>query len=314
MYHGVIDHPLELPDWCMLDANVFRNQINYLKQHFNIVSLSEAATLLENDCVTTPTAVITFDDGYQNNYDCAFSILREENVPATIFLTPNLIDTDQSIWTGTLHNALSYTQKPSLCWRNTTYDLSSRDKRYAALCSVKSQLKKESLSEINRQMEIIIALLSDAEPIRINKNSPYRILDTASIHAMLDSGLIEFGAHTLNHPILSNLSFLEQEQEILQSIEMVERITQKPCDFFAYPNGSRTCYNSDSISILENSRIKAALTTIEGTCSHTTPLMEWQRFGIGADMDMATFQFYIHNIINRFKTLLSPAAVSDRRA
>jgi len=303
MYHGIIDTTQSLPDWCFVDATSFRTQMKYIKEHFNVVSLSEAVRLLKRGNISSPTAVITFDDGYQNNYDFAFPILCEENLPATIFLATGSIDTDLTIWTGALHNACSKTQNPAFSWRGKLFDLSNIQQKQQLLAAVKMDLKRESHSELKDKVGEIVSELIGGETYRVEFDSPYRMLDRKSIRDMANSNLIEFGAHTHTHPILGNLSKQEQEREILKSIEVVKSVIEQPCTFFAYPNGGQEDYNADTLSILENSGIETSLTTIVGTNGPGTPIMELRRFGIGSDMNMATFKLTVHNIINRINTL-----------
>jgi len=308
MYHGIIATAQSLPDWCFVEVSSFHAQMKYLKKHFNVISLSEAVKLLKHGEVPASTAVITFDDGYQNNYDSAFPILCSENLPATIFLVTGLIDTDLTIWTGALHNAFSKTQIATLRWRGSSFDLSNIHLKQRALATIKAVLKREPHSILKDEVGYIVSILIGGETYRVEEKSPYRILDSKSILKMANSNLIEFGAHTHTHPILGNLSNQEQEREILKSIEVVKFITKHPCSFFAYPNGGETDYNSDTLSILDRSEIEASLTTIEGSSGPTTPLMELRRFGIGSDMNMATFKLAIHNIINRMRTRFGSAA------
>jgi hypothetical protein len=67
-YHAVIRTPLKIYDWCFLDEESFRQQLTYLQKHFEVVSLAAAVEALRAGKLNRPTAVITLDDGYQDNY------------------------------------------------------------------------------------------------------------------------------------------------------------------------------------------------------------------------------------------------------
>ncbi|MDP8229640.1 MAG: polysaccharide deacetylase family protein [Candidatus Gorgyraea atricola] len=70
----------------------FRDQISFLKRHdYNIVKLEELAELVRENKIPYKTIAITFDDGYENNYTCAYPVLKELGIPATIFISPALI-------------------------------------------------------------------------------------------------------------------------------------------------------------------------------------------------------------------------------
>lgn len=73
----------------------FKKQMSFLKRHkYNVVRLEELPDLIKKGKVLYKTIVITFDDGYENNYIYAFPILKELNLPATIFIAPALMDTE----------------------------------------------------------------------------------------------------------------------------------------------------------------------------------------------------------------------------
>ncbi|MFH1854407.1 MAG: polysaccharide deacetylase family protein [Candidatus Omnitrophota bacterium] len=70
----------------------FRRQMSFLKRWgYNVVRLEELPGLIKKGRVPYNTAAITFDDGYENNFTRAYQILKEFNLPATIFVIPALI-------------------------------------------------------------------------------------------------------------------------------------------------------------------------------------------------------------------------------
>jgi peptidoglycan/xylan/chitin deacetylase (PgdA/CDA1 family) len=301
MYHGVIDHDMVIPDPCMVSITTFRSQMRYLKKHSKVVSLTKAVEMLENDSIREPTVVITFDDGYQNNFDLAFPVLAAEHLPATIFLATLFVDTDTTIWTGTLQNAFALSTKTSLKWRGQFLDTSSVNQKERSLRAIKAALKESPQQSVLEEVQEIVGLLSDGEPIRLDSESPYRMLNSESIGALAESDLIELGAHTHSHLVLSHLSHSAQEVEIRQSLDLVQSWTGRPCKFFAYPNGTRDDYNEETLSILRSSGVTAALTTESGTCSADSGRLELERVAVGAEMDMPNFQISLFDIPNRIK-------------
>lgn len=75
-------------------VNCFEKQVEYLKNKFEIISLDRFQQLLENDADKLNKgnfAVVTFDDGFSDNYSDAWPVLKKHNVPATIFVTTGFI-------------------------------------------------------------------------------------------------------------------------------------------------------------------------------------------------------------------------------
>src|SRR5437899_12359222 len=92
----------------------FDRQLTFLKERFDIVPLS---ALLADIGIAQPPArprcVVTFDDGWRDNYDLAFPILRRHRIPATVFLTTDFIGTDRAFW----HTELIYLLVQTELWR-----------------------------------------------------------------------------------------------------------------------------------------------------------------------------------------------------
>ena len=98
-YHHVSE---TLPAVTSVSDNTFTKHLNYLKEHnFNVIPLNELISALQQGkALEDKTIAITFDDGYNNNYDQAAPILEEFGYPYTIFVNPKLIDEQASYLMG----------------------------------------------------------------------------------------------------------------------------------------------------------------------------------------------------------------------
>lgn len=76
---------------------LFRSHLEWLKQNCVVIRFAEAIDALRRPRSARPAVAITFDDGYRDAYDYAFSILDEYSLPATLFLTIGLIDDDPRV-------------------------------------------------------------------------------------------------------------------------------------------------------------------------------------------------------------------------
>ncbi|WP_338364028.1 polysaccharide deacetylase family protein [uncultured Pseudoalteromonas sp.] len=90
-YHHVSE---TLPAVTSVSANTFTKHLSYLKEHnFNVIALNELISALQQGkTLPEKTVAITFDDGYNNNYEQAAPILEKFAYPYTIFVNPRLID------------------------------------------------------------------------------------------------------------------------------------------------------------------------------------------------------------------------------
>src|SRR5262245_14712049 len=79
-------------------ADGFRAQLRYMKQWFAMPPPHEVLDSLERGSFTEPTALVTFDDGYRDNYEVAFPMLRELGLPACFFVVTGLLDAPTLPW------------------------------------------------------------------------------------------------------------------------------------------------------------------------------------------------------------------------
>ncbi|MBB1385217.1 polysaccharide deacetylase family protein [Pseudoalteromonas sp. SG45-5] len=98
-YHHVSE---TLPAVTSVSADTFTKHLNYLKDNnFNVIPLNKLLSALQQgQTLPEKTIAITFDDGYNNNYDEAAPILEQFGYPYTIFVNPKLIDEGQSYVMG----------------------------------------------------------------------------------------------------------------------------------------------------------------------------------------------------------------------
>lgn len=89
MYHKVSTGK---KDFLTVDSEDFSHQMAFIKSRFNVVRLSQVLKAMKNgESLPSRPALITFDDGYMNNYELAYPILKSMNLPFTVFLVSKYI-------------------------------------------------------------------------------------------------------------------------------------------------------------------------------------------------------------------------------
>jgi peptidoglycan/xylan/chitin deacetylase (PgdA/CDA1 family) len=132
------------------------------------------------------------------------------------------------------------------------------------------------------------------------------MLDVHEIREMAGTGLIEFGAHTCSHAILSGLAPDERTREIAGSLTAVERFTQSRCDMFAYPNGRVCDYGASDVAALRKRQVAVAVTTVEGPNDRSIAPLELRRYGIGAGLSFAQFKLRAHHLVWKLQGSMQP--------
>ena len=83
----------EFPSMNTVSADIFRKQMEYLKKSdYKVITLDELVSGIKlGESFSKKSVVITFDDGYEDNYIHAFPILKGLQLPATVFLISDTI-------------------------------------------------------------------------------------------------------------------------------------------------------------------------------------------------------------------------------
>ena len=304
MYHAVTSRPLPVEDWCFVTEQQFREQMLYLKKHCRVLPLRDLPLAIKSEA-RLPIVALTFDDGFQNNYGVALPILRQLGLPATIFLVTDFIGSDDTVWFCRINEALSLTSLRQLDWEGEIYDLSNRQRRAEAHARFQVRLKRLRHPQLLEKTAHLITALGDRADKPIPHGSPYRMLSAAEVREMAGSGLIEFGAHTCSHAILSGLSPAERREEIVNSLAAVERLAGSPCTLFAYPNGRVIDYGPSDVATLHSRETNVAVTTVAGPNDRSVPALEMRRYMVGPGTSIGQFKLLTHHVQWKLQSLSS---------
>lgn len=100
MLHRVVEHRSEGENRELeITPEFLRRTIEtYRQQGHRFVSIDEACDIISKGRTNHPFVCLTFDDGYQDNYDIAYPILKQEEVPFAIYVTTGFIDNRHPMW------------------------------------------------------------------------------------------------------------------------------------------------------------------------------------------------------------------------
>ncbi len=236
-------HNVHAPDddirWChepslSMPVELFRQQVEYLRRHYAVVSLEEAAVAADPRVVA-----ITFDDGYRGVYQNAFPLLREHRLPATVFLVSDFLGSRSGLWWDQLLDRLrAFRRLPAADQAAVAAGL---PQPWRALLGGNAPeqkiLERYKMAEPThrRMLDELLAAASPASYVHHD-----RIFLSVSEIQEMEAGGISFGAHSRTHPLLTWLNSEALWEELSGSKCSVEALTGAgPC-WFAYPDGTFT--------------------------------------------------------------------------
>ncbi|MBK7966363.1 MAG: polysaccharide deacetylase family protein [Bacteroidetes bacterium] len=183
--------------------------------------------------------LLTFDDGYENNYKFAFPILKKYNAPATIFLISSLINSNNPTWYDLIDNTryLFNNQKHINEISKLVSELGLNSQKNMLHKSFKQWLKSQSIQKKNEILEKYLSIIGIKSMNNIDEKY-WKILSSEQILTMQKSGLISFGSHTVKHPNLDQINNDEVELELKDSKSKIENILGKKINTIAFPDGA----------------------------------------------------------------------------
>ncbi len=275
MYHGVTNNDYDPPIWTQLPVAIFRQQLQFLAEQYHPVSLTDVIAAIKGESTLPDRAVlITFDDGLKNNYSVAFPHLLALKLPAAIFLTVDLIGSEEVFWFDELFFLLkeaaaqrispSIPDLPALA-------LLQKGQVWECYRILVESMKRSGLEKREQQMT---SLRAEVQLDRVSLLADFGLLDWEDVSRMDQSGLIEFGVHTATHRILTELLDDEWEREIVIPKQTLENQLGKEIAAFCFPNGKpHDDFRTDQFKHLRKAGYSCAFTT-------ENSLFEWT-FGNG---------------------------------
>jgi peptidoglycan/xylan/chitin deacetylase (PgdA/CDA1 family) len=108
--------------------------------------------------------------------------------------------------------------------------------------------------------------------------------------------LVEIGAHTVEHPILSRAPLEVQAAEVTGSCATIQRWTGKPVRAFAYPNGRPGVDQTDDTRrIVASAGVDLAFSTQPGFATPDADPLMLPRFTITAGVSVAHLLNRLHH-------------------
>lgn len=261
MYHYVRPQSIEFPFFKSLDVIQFSRQLDYFEEKYGFLSKEDYINSIKNNIVKKGV-VLTFDDGFKDHFKFVFPELKKRNlwgifyIPTAQYKTKKLLDVhrihflkgkygSKEILSKVLKKFDETRIKPSLIkkFSKSTYHYFDREQN-----EIKLQRLLNYYIDFNYREEILDSLMIEYFD---EKDLFYKTyLNENEILELHKDGNI-IGTHTVNHKVLSRLSYKEQMFEIKQSLSFLKNIVNLDYKSFCYPYGYKSSYNKFTIDILK---------------------------------------------------------------
>ncbi len=299
-YHRVIDIAVD-PQRLAVPTARFAQHVAALAARYKLLTTGDVFGLLAEGRKLPRNAVaITLDDGYADALINALPILEAHEAPATVFVCSGLLGGTREYWWDELERiVLLADELPErleielpgaefgrdtssartmsdedgrrlVGWDFTQPVTSPRQQLYLDLAALVEPLapavRAQALADLRAQIGVPAVVRPEKRALNVD--------ELAELEA---SGLIEIGAHTVNHVRLGGLSATVQSEEIHGSKHALEAACGHSIRSFSYPHGTAGSYSAETVDIVRNAGFLGACTTRLGS------RLPWGAVSIGTD-------------------------------
>ncbi len=316
MYHGVTsdNDPVANYDHKHIERERLEGHLQYLKKHYSIISLDDYIIWRKGEKRILPpnSLIITFDDGYTNNYTQLFPLLSRYDIPATIFLPTAYIGKKQVAWYDIVTYCIYRTKKKKLIIDSQIFDVINDKQKIEAIMKLKRKirtsgvLRTKIIAEVVKETEIDPTLCEEEDFLFLSWEQCKKIKKSK----------ITFGSHSCTHEYMTDLSEEKFKKEVCESKKIIETELGEPCLAFAYPFGE---YNEKVRIALKNTDYFCAVTTTFGSNAIDTDVLRLYRIVLNNlyDTDHLPLIFfikftYIHHKIQKMIVFLKEIIIPRR--
>lgn len=258
-YHRVKPETGPNPLNTIVSTETFVRQVEQIAGKMPVISLADAASQCRNGTIKRGIqAVLSFDDGYIDNYEIAFPLLKKKGLPAVFFLSTAYIGKGSPLWDFEVIMRILDTKSERIDAGSYLAVKTGFESLASFVFRVFDELKSRDFTTVEKAIRYLRGKRSCGYDF-----SGDHCMGWDQAAEMARTGM-EIGAHGVTHRSLSRIPLSEAIEEIMESKSAVERNTGRPCFNFAFPFGSRRDYSAALIGEVKKAGFNACLLNIHG--------------------------------------------------
>jgi peptidoglycan/xylan/chitin deacetylase (PgdA/CDA1 family) len=227
VYHGVPRNGEQF------NAADFERQLEFLAAHFELISIMDLEHSRRRSARIQ--VLLTFDDGFRNNFDIVAPMLRQRRIPAIFFVCSRPAECGRVLWFAYLAMLGRYYSQHVLRFRGEDFDMTPGS-RVAAL----DRLRDKLVALRPHPSAMYDAIANELPPIESFTTAEERTdecegMSEEQVTELACDPLFTIGAHTKDHPFLTKCPEQEALTQIEDNKQWIEKVTGRDCRTIAYP-------------------------------------------------------------------------------
>jgi len=245
-------------------AENFREQMSLIKRKFNPIRFDELTDCIDRGRAPPPRSIlVTFDDGYDDNYRVAFPILRDLDMSAMFFVSTGHIESGMPYAYDWLVHMVCTTSASDLAIPeiDVAWQLpDSLDARRGSAARLLEILKNHSALVQESVME---SLQNQWNMPRV-PHADCRPMTWEQLREMRDGGM-ELGSHGVHHRMLAKLPAQLMTEEVIDSKSMLDHNLGGSAQVLSYPVGGFNAYDHAVVEATRSAGFRMACSYVSGT-------------------------------------------------
>lgn len=250
-WHGVAYEASREVEGESFPVKLFKKQISYLKRHYEIISIDEYYYRYRNHSFTNREVVITFDDGYRNNLLVAAPILKEMDIPFTVFLSANNVDKQKFFYVLIPRLIIVGAKLDEIDIPMLSYHRTCTTDKERIICANEIEYKLKYINHVDaeRVATHLVSIIGEEKFLSLcSQYNNGNLLSWQDVIKLHDDYNCTIGSHCLDHCVChQNQDKKIVQEQVIDSKKMIEQRTGIKCYFFAYPNGNYTDYSNSIV-------------------------------------------------------------------
>lgn len=261
-----------------LDLPLFRRQLEFFKKHFNVVRMEDVINAVQNqqkEVLPENPLLLTFDDGYIDNFTFAFPLLEEFGFQGSFFIPGKTFRTHQLLDVNKIHYILAAADINLLVqdvferldyYRGAEYPIQSNEELFKQYAVANRFDSKETIF-VKRILQTVLPeklrnkissdLFEKYVGISEEKLAYELYMNAEQIRMMKRHGMF-IGLHGYDHYWLGNLPIDEMQSDVDNAIDALREFIDEKAWVMNFPYGS---YNQDVVQYVKDKGAVLGLTT-----------------------------------------------------
>lgn len=264
LYHRVANLKTD-PQLLAVSTKNFKAQMEFLGKNYQVISVDELMRVKEKDEIDERTVVVSFDDGYVDNYNNALPVLKRQGLGAVFFVSTGLLGKAREFWWDNLERVFLLSKKLpdrlslAIAGEENLWvegDISARKRIY-------EQIHRRLLGLPPTERDKIVGRLMRWARVSVKARKGYESMSRHQVAKMASAGLT-IGAHTVTHSSLGRLERRLQEEELVENKSDLERTVGREVAYVSYPYGTVRDLSRTTVKIVRKLKFRAGFANIPG--------------------------------------------------